>query len=174
VIERVDPPAHADEAEMLVAFLDYYRASLLMKAEGLSDEQARAATVPPSDLNIMGLVRHMTEVERNWFQRWFVKAEAPSIYYSDDDPDEDRDMHPGPDDTLADTIAVFHREVDISRQITAAAMPGDLAAHVGESVHWAGFNPNLRWILIHMIEEYARHCGHADLLRECLDGVVGD
>jgi Protein of unknown function (DUF664) len=174
MIERVDPPAQADEAGMLVAFLDYYRASLLLKAEGLTDEQARTATVPPSDLNIMGLIRHMSEVERSWFQRWMIKADTPGIYCSDDDPDEDRDLHPGPDDTLADAIAVFQREVDISRQITAGATPDTPAAHVGESVNWAGFHPNLRWILIHMIEEYARHCGHADLIRERIDGVVGD
>jgi hypothetical protein len=171
---RIDPPAQANEAEMLVAFLDWYRGTLLFKADGLTDEQARTASVPPSDLNIMGLIRHMSEVERNWFQRWFVKADAPSIYCSDDDSDEDRDMHPGPDDTLADAIAVFHGEVEISRRITTGATPEALAAHVGESVNWAGFNPSLRWILIHMIEEYARHCGHADLLRERLDGAVGD
>ena len=172
--ERIDPPAKADETEMLVAFLDYYRATLLLKADGLTDEQARTASVPPSDLNIMGLGRHMAEVERNWFQRWLVKADAPGIYGTDDDPDEDRDMHPGPDDTLADAIAVFNREVETSRRLTADATPDTPAAHVGESVHWAGFNPTLRWILIHMIEEYARHCGHADLLRQRIDGTVGD
>jgi Protein of unknown function (DUF664) len=175
MIERIDPPGQAGEAEMLVAFLEYYRASLLLKAEGLTDEQARTPTVPPSDLNIMGLIRHMTEVERNWFQRWMIKADAPGIYYDgDDDPDEDHDLHPGADDTLADAISVFEREVDISRQITAGSTPDTAAIYVGESVHWAGFNPSLRWILIHMIEEYARHCGHADLLRERIDGVVGD
>jgi hypothetical protein len=172
--DRIDPPAQADEAAMLGAFLDYYRATLLIKAHGLSDEQARTAAVPPSDLNIMGLVRHMSEVERNWFQRWFIKADAPSIYCADDDPDEDHDMHPGADDTLADAVAVFQREVDRSRQIAAGATPDTPAAHIGESVHWAGFNPSMRWILIHMTEEYARHCGHADLLRERIDGVVGD
>ena len=172
--DRVDPPAQAGEAEMLSAFLDYYRATLMMKADGLTDDQARTASVTPSDLNIMGLVRHMSEVERNWFQRWFIKADAPSIYCSDDDPDEDRDMHPGPDDTLANALAVFHREVEVSRQIAASATPDAKAAHIGESEHWAGFQPNLRWILIHMVDEYARHCGHADLIRERLDGVVGD
>ena len=171
---RTDPPAQAGEAEMLAAFLDYYRASLLLKADGLTDEQARMPAVPPSDLNIMGLIRHMSEVERNWFQRWFINADAPHIYGTDDDPDEDRDMHPGPDDTLAAALAVYQREVERSRQITAGVAPETLAAHVGDSVHWAGFNPSLRWILIHMIEEYARHCGHADLIRERLDGAVGD
>ena len=106
MIDRVEPAAQADEHDMLVAFLDYYRATLLQKADGLSDDQARNPAVPPSDLNLMGLVRHMAEVERNWFQRWFVKSDAPGIYGSDDDPDEDRDMHPGPDDTLADTVEV--------------------------------------------------------------------
>jgi hypothetical protein len=172
--DRIDPPAQADESQMLSAFLEYYRGTLLFKAEGLTDEQARTPSVPPSDLNIMGLIRHMTEVERNWFQRWFIKADAPGLYYSDDDPDEDRDMHPGPDDTLADAIAVFQREVDISRRISADATPDAPAAHIGESEHWAGFNPSLRWILIHMIEEYARHCGHADLIRQRIDGAVGD
>jgi uncharacterized damage-inducible protein DinB len=174
MIERTDPPAQADEADMLVAFLDWYRATLLIKVDGLTDEQARTAAVPPSDLNLMGLVRHMSEVERNWLQRWFVKADAPGIYGDDDDPDEDRDMHPGADDTLADAVSIFKREVEISRRITAEASPETAAAHVGESVNWAGFNPSLRWILIHMIEEYARHCGHADLLRERIDGAVGD
>ena len=172
--ERIDPPAQAGETEMLVAFLDYYRATLLLKVEGLSDEKARTPSVPPSDLNLMGLVRHMAEVERNWFQRWLVKADAPGIYGGDDDPDEDRDMHPGPDDTLADAVAVFEREIAESRQIIAGMAPETPSVHIGESVHWAGFHPSLRWILVHMIEEYARHCGHADLIRERIDGVVGD
>jgi hypothetical protein len=172
--DRIDPPAQADEPEMLAAYLDWYRATLLFKAEGLSDEQARAATVPPSDLNIMGLIRHMSEVERNWFQRWFIKSDAQGIYFADDDPDDDRDMHPGPHDTLVEAVTVFQREVAVSRQIAAGAALETPAAHVGESVNWAGFNPSLRWIMIHMIEEYARHCGHADLLRERIDGSVGD
>ncbi len=171
---RIDPPAQAGEAEMLIAFLDWYRGTLPFKAQGLSDEQARTPAVPPSDLNIMGLIRHMSEVERNWFQRWFIKADAPGIYGGDDDPDEDRDMHPRPDDTLEEALAVYQREIETSRRIIAGVAPDTPAAHVGESVNWAGFNPSLRWILVHMIEEYARHCGHADLLRERLDGAVGD
>ena len=101
---------------MLTSFLDYYRATLLLKADGLSDEQARSAAVEPSDLSIMGLIRHMAEVERNWFQRWLIAADAPPLYYGDHD--EDGDLHPGPDDTLVDAIAVFEREVERSRSIT--------------------------------------------------------
>ena len=157
---------------MLVAFLDYYRASLILKSEGLTDEQARTCAVPPSDLNITGLIRHMAEVERAWFQRWFIENDAKAIYYSDDDGDGD--IHAGPGDTLADAIAVWESEVKRAREITATAQPDDVAKRVATEPQRAGFQPNMRWILTHMIEEYARHCGHADLLRQSIDGVVGD
>jgi hypothetical protein len=157
---------------MLVAFLDYYRASLISKSEGLTDEQARSRAVPPSDLNITGLIRHMAEVERAWFQRWFIDADATPIFYGDHDPDGD--IHAGPNDTLADAIAAWEQEVQQARGITETAQPDDVAKHVATDAHRLGFQPNMRWILIHMIEEYARHCGHADLLRECIDGVTGD
>lgn len=172
MIERIEPPAQADEQTLLISFLDYYRATLLLKAEGLSDDQARRAVVPPSDLNLMGLVRHMAEVERHWFQRCFIEADSPSIYYSDQDPDGD--MHPGDSDSLAEAFATFNREVARSREITAAARPEQVSKHVSTHPERAGFQPSMRWILIHMIEEYARHCGHADLLRECIDGATGD
>ena len=173
MIERTEPPGDADERTMLNSFLDYYRATLLVKADGLSDEQARTAAVEPSDLSIMGLIRHMAEVERSWFQRWFVGADAPPLYYGDHD--EDGDLHPGPDDTLADAIAVLEREVELSRSITAGAPSlDDLTVHVSTHPERAGFHPNLRWILVHMIEEYARHAGHADLVRQRLDGATGD
>lgn len=157
---------------MLVGFLDYYRATLLLKAEGLSDEQARRPAVPPSDLNLMGLIRHMAEVERGWFQRWMIEEEAAPLFYGDDD--RDGDMHPGPGDTLAAAVAALEREIERAREITATAAPDDIAKHVATEPERAGFQPNMRWILTHMIEEYARHCGHADLLRECIDGATGD
>ncbi len=157
---------------MLVAFLDYYRASLILKSDGLTDDQARMCAVPPSDLNITGLIRHMAEVERAWFQRWFIEAEAGPLFYSDHD--EDGDIHAGPSDTLADAVAALEREIKRSQEITATAQPDDVAKHVATDPARAGFQPNMRWILNHMIEEYARHCGHADLLRECIDGVTGD
>lgn len=157
---------------MLVSFLDYYRASLILKAEGLTDEQARRCAVPPSDLNITGLIRHMAEVERAWFQRWFIEIDAKPIYYGEHD--SDGDIHTGPNDTLAEAIATWQREVARARQITADAHPDDVSKHVATDPQRAGFQPNMRWVLTHMIEEYARHCGHADLLRECIDGVKGD
>ncbi|CAN5486918.1 DinB family protein [soil metagenome] len=170
--QRTDPPAQADEPTTLVAFLDYYRASILLKSEGLTDEQARTCAVPPSDLNITGLIRHMAEVERHWFQRWFIDNAAKPLFYSDDD--DDADMHAGADDTLADAIAVLEGEIKLSREITAAADPDDVARRIPTDPTRLDFRPNMRWILNHMIEEYARHCGHADLLRECIDGVTGD
>ncbi len=172
MIQRTDPPAQADETTMLIAFLDYYRASLILKSDGLTDEQARTCAVPPSDLNITGLIRHMAEVERAWFQRWFIENGAPPIYYGDHDPDGD--IHAGPGDTLAGAIADWEKEVQRAREIMAGASPDDVAKHVATEPQRAGFQPNMRWILNHMIEEYARHCGHADLLRQCIDGVVGD
>ena len=157
---------------MLTAFLDYYRASLLLKLEGLDDAEARTASVPPSILTLTGLVRHMSEVERAWFQRWMLDADAPPIYYTDERPDGDLEV--GSDDTIADAVAVWQAEVDIARTVTSGAGLDDLSARAGTTGHWEGFHPSLRWIMVHMIEEYARHCGHADLIRECIDGVTGD
>jgi hypothetical protein len=173
VVERRDPPPAADETTTLRAFLDFYRDTLEMKVEGLTDEQGRERSVAPSDLNLTGIVRHLADVERSWFQRCLAGIDAGPIYYGNAHPtgDLDGDFHPGPDDTLADAIATWRAEIDRADEIMATLAPDDLAAR--ESVG-AGGRPNLRWILVHMIEEYARHCGHADLLREAIDGVTGD
>lgn len=172
MIHRVDPPEQPDERTSLESFLDYFRATLLLKADGLTDEQARTASVPPSPLTIAGLVRHMAEVERHWFQM-YLRGDADDRLFWHVAPDADFvfDQHV----TLADSIALFEREVATSRAIAAEHSLDDLAAtgdiDRGYPVDW---RPNLRWIMVHMIEEYARHCGHADLVRERIDGVVGD
>jgi hypothetical protein len=142
---------------------------LLRKAEGITDEQARRAACPPSDLTILGLVRHLTEVERIWFRCRIEGADAPPIYYGDAHPggDPDGEFHPPPDATLAGAVAGLTREIDSSRRVLADVV--DLAREGHDDQH-----RNVRWILVHMIEEYARHCGHADLLREAIDGVVDD
>ena len=170
MIDRVDPPDHASEKEMLVAFLDYYRATLLLKASGLSDDEARRASVPPSDLNLMGLVRHMAAVEHHWYRRWWERSAKDWMFPG---PDPDADMHPGPEDTMADAVAMFEREVAHARTVTDGAELDDRSAH---SAVRAGndFRPSMRWVLVHMIEEYARHCGHADLIRQAIDGATGD
>ncbi len=164
-----DEAAAADERTTLLAFLAYQRAVLARKAEGLSDEQARIAACPPSDLTMLGLVRHMTEVERIWSQRSLMGAELEPIYYGSTHPDgdEDGDFHPLPDATLADAFADYWSEIDVADGIFAAAALDDI-----ERRDRAMYS--LRWILVHLIEEYARHCGHADLIRQAIDGATGD
>ena len=158
---------------MLTEMLDYYRATLLRKIEGLSDEQARTAAVPPSDLNLLGLVRHLAEVERSWFRTRFNGEELRPLFCDESSPtgDPDGDLHPGPSDTVADGVAALLAEIDVARGITASTGSLDQVAKV-YSVERGPFS--LRWVLVHLIEEYARHCGHADLLRERIDGVTGD
>ncbi|MEY2435094.1 MAG: hypothetical protein QOC92_4819 [Acidimicrobiaceae bacterium] len=163
---RVDPPMTLDEREMLRSWLEYHRETLLMKCDGLSPEQLAERSVPPSTITLQGLVRHMTEVERNWFQRVFAGQTTPPIYYSDDDPDGDFDnIDPA---AVDDEMAMFHESIERSREIE------ETAASLDETGLRRGEPCSLRWIMVHMIEEYARHNGHADFLRERLDGTTGD
>jgi uncharacterized damage-inducible protein DinB len=149
---------------MLAEFLSFYRAVFRRKAEGIDDDSARTATCPPSDLTVMGLVRHLADVERGWFRRGIAGEDAAPIYYSDDDPDGD--LRVGPTDTLDDALATWQREVELADEILTAAALDDLDRH--------GAQHSVRWIVLHMIEEYARHCGHVDLIRQAIDGSTGD
>jgi len=166
-VERIDPPLVAQEREMLDAWLDFHRATLAVKCEGLSDDQLRARAVPPSSLSLLGLVRHMGEVERSWFRRVLGGEQAPPRYYSDENPDGDFDDVAGAD--AAEAFSYWRDECAHARERAAAAPSLDVigTGRRGESY-------SLRWIMVHMIEEYARHNGHADLLRERIDGTVGD
>ncbi|HEY8217812.1 MAG TPA: DinB family protein [Acidimicrobiia bacterium] len=167
-LERVEPPFAADERETLDGWLEYHRATLELKCSSLSAAQLAERSVPPSTLSLLGLVRHMAEVERNWFRRVFAGEEdAGPIFYSDDDPDGDFDnVDPG---NVAEGFATWHEEMERAREIAADASLD--ARSVGTS---RGEAVSLRWIITHMIEEYARHNGHADLLRERIDGETGD
>jgi len=170
MVERTEPRTDGDELTVLAGFLEYYRATLLMKADGLTDDQARTPSCPPSPLNLMGLVRHMADVERSWFRRGFTGESdetAAALFYTEAEPD--LDMLPPPRATLAEAVAALENEIAVARAIVADSSLDDVAR--GER---RGERFNMRWILVHMIEEYARHCGHADLLREAIDGVVGD
>lgn len=171
--ERPEPPPQPDERTALDSFLDYFRATLLWKAEGLTDEQARTAAVPPSIMSIAGLLRHMAEVERHWFQMYLRGDAEDRLFWGGADPDAD--FHVPDAVTLAECVAVLEREIATSRDIAAQHDLDDLAAlndrDRGFDVDW---QPNLRWIMVHMVEEYARHCGHADLIRERIDGATGD
>jgi uncharacterized damage-inducible protein DinB len=167
-VTRIDPPFIADERPMLEAWLEYHRATLAMKCDGLSTEQLRQRAVPPSSLSLLGLVRHMAEVERGWFRRTLNGEEAGQLYCSEADPDGDFDHVD--DAEPAEAFAAWRAECDHARELLAAAPSLDATGarqRRGEPV-------SLRWILVHMIEEYARHNGHADFLRERIDGSVGD
>jgi Protein of unknown function (DUF664) len=159
-----------DERSVLLGYLDYHRAVLARKAEGITDEQARTAACPPSDLTLLGLIRHMTDVERHWFRRSLIAEDAPPIYYGAAHPsgDEDGDLHPPPGATLADALAAYWAEIDVANTIVAGASLDEAAIGEPDRGH------SLRRLIVHMIEEYARHCGHADLLRQNIDGVTGD
>ena len=159
-------PREADERETLTAWLDYHRATLMMKCDGLSHEQLRERSVPPSSMSLLGLVRHMADVERGWFRRGVGGEKAPPHYYSDENPEGDFD-----DVDTADVDEAFAAWRDDVEQARAAAAAVPSLDHV---VGTGGGRCSVRWIMTHMIEEYARHNGHADLLRERIDGAVGD
>jgi uncharacterized damage-inducible protein DinB len=172
MVDRPEPPPQPDERTALESFLDYFRATLLWKTEGLTDEQARTTSVEPSILSIAGLLRHMAEVERHWFQMYLRGDAENRLFWRDDVPDAD--MHVPADVSLAQCVALYEREIQISRSIAAEHSLDDLTVRIDTEHGFADWQPNLRWILVHMIEEYARHAGHADLIRERIDGATGD
>jgi uncharacterized damage-inducible protein DinB len=165
--ERATPPLQADERATLEGWLDFYRATLIGKCEGLSDEQLRTASAPPSPLTLLGLVQHMAEVERNWFRRVLLGEAAPPIYDPAADPN-------GPDGgfDLADD-ASFHTARTTWAAEVAAGRANCAGRGLDETSPFMGGQVTLRWIYNHMIGEYARHAGHADLLRERIDGATG-
>ncbi|MDT3399286.1 DinB family protein [Streptomyces sp. B1866] len=164
--DRPVPPHHADERTSLEGWLDFHRATLAVKCEGLDDARLREASVPPSSLTLLGLVRHMAEVERHWFRRILDGQDAPPIWYTD--ADRDGDFHVTEADGAADAFPVWRAEIDAARAAAAGRSLDELVHRPDGRVL------DLRWIYLHMIEEYARHNGHADLIRERIDGVTGD
>ena len=164
--ERIGPPSIAGEREMLRSFLDYHRATLAMKCDDLSDEELRRQASPPSTLSLLGLVRHMAEVERTWF-RMVINGETLPLVWSDE-----RDYQAAYDATgatRAEAFDAWEAEVEHSRRIELAAESLDVT---GYSARWEE-EVSLRLVMLHLIHEYARHNGHADLLREAVDGRVG-
>lgn len=162
---RVEPPFVLAERAMLEGWLDFHRATLLLKCEGIDDAGRKARPVPTSNLSLHGLVRHMAEVERNWFHRVLLRApDTPPIWY---DPQiEDSEMVPLDDADWDADLATWQAECEHSRDAAAGRDLDDAGLRRGEPC-------SLRWIYNHMIEEYARHNGHADLIRELVDGAVG-
>ena len=163
---RRDEPAYAlPERETLEAWLEFHRTTLLLKCEGLDDEDRKRRPVATSLLSLHGLVRHMAEVERNWFHRVLLREpDTPSIWY--DPAVEDSELVPLDDADWEADLAAWHVECEASRTAAAAHALDDTGIRHGEPC-------SLRWIYVHMIEEYARHNGHADLIRELADRSVG-
>jgi Protein of unknown function (DUF664) len=159
-------PLVGDERETLTAYLDWHRKTLELKCSGVPPERLSERSVPPSGLSLHGIIRHLAGAERWWFRIQFAGEDVPLIYYSDDDPDQDFE---GLDADVAEDLAVWRAECDRSRQILARAGSLDETGIQRSS----GKPISLRRVLVHMIAEYARHNGHADLLRERLDGATG-
>jgi uncharacterized damage-inducible protein DinB len=166
-VDRVKTPYLAGEREMLQTWLNHHRQTLLMKCAGLTAEQLRRPNVPPSGLTLLGLVRHMCEVERSWFRRNFGgDADIAWIFCTDESPDGDFD-----DVDFADAeqdFATYQAEIAAADKVAEGRSLDETFFHPRRKVEM-----NLRWVYVHMIEEYARHNGHADLLRERIDGVTG-
>lgn len=163
-IVRSDPPPDAPEKEVLTAFLDFHRATLLQKVEGLTREQATRSFVP-SGITLLGMVKHVAYVERWWFRRVFMNEAVENIW-TDDDPDADWCIEP--DETVEQIVALYQDEVERARDIVARH------TDLGEQARMPGREHTLRWILVHMVEETARHNGHADIFRELTDGQTGE
>lgn len=156
-----------DERATLTGYLDFQRQTLLWKCAGLTGEELARRAVPPSTLSLLGLVRHMNDVERSWFRIRMSAEDIAVRYWTDENPDADFD-DVRPDGAQADYEHLVE-EMAVCRDRVASRGLGDTFVHprTGETL-------SVRWLLAHLIEEYARHNGHADLLREMIDGSVGE
>jgi uncharacterized damage-inducible protein DinB len=173
--DRPEPPIARGEIETVLAFLDHERASVAWKTSGL-DAVGLAATTAASSMTLGGLLKHMTYVEDLWCsRRLHGRPPAPPWDAVDWDADRDWDWHPAAADTPEALVVMWRDAVRRSRIAVAAALTdGGLDHRAAWVDDWYGEAPTLRWILLHMIREYARHVGHADLLRESVDGATGE
>ena len=163
---RIEPPYRGNEKETLIGFLQFLRQTIVQKCTGLDDLQMRS-TPTISDMSLLGMVKHLTIVERYWFQGVFLDADVDSPW-SEEDPNGD--WRTNEEDTATAALADYIAECELSDKIVREHELERLAA-------WATSTEevrSLRWILVHMIEETARHCGHADILREAIDGETGE
>ncbi|MEV6752542.1 DinB family protein [Streptomyces sp. NPDC051214] len=164
---RLAGPTTGDERRMLVEVLAAQRTTLELKCAGLEAELA-LRSVEPSTLSLLGLVRHLADVERRWFRRVLAGQEAPPLFGSDENPDQDFDGAVPDPAVVAAAWEAWRAEVAFADRLVAEAPDLDIEGDDG----WRG-TVSLRWVLLHMVEEYARHNGHADLLRERIDGAIG-
>lgn len=164
--ERPAVPNSGPEAPQLEAWLDFYRATLLHKCDGLNVAQLKTRPIATSSLSLLGIVRHMTFVEQVWFETTFAGADTVDYYKTDGDRDADfNDL----DGAAAETVFDLYEEVvAVSRALVKDHSLDEHAARPRR-----GRDVDLRWIFVHVIEEYARHAGHADIIRELIDGTTG-
>jgi uncharacterized damage-inducible protein DinB len=164
---RSQDPLLAGETETLVEYLRNYRLTLEMKCAGLDAEQLARRSVPPSTLSLLGLVRHMAEVERSWFREVLAGEPRDKLFITRADRDADFNGAVADAAVVAEAFRIWKAEIANAERFVREAESLDVISR-GERI-----TINLREVLVHMIEEYARHCGHADLLRECIDGAIG-
>lgn len=153
------------ERPMLESWLAFHRATLELKCAALDDAQVRLASAEPSSLTLLGLVQHLAEVERNWFQRVVAGLDVPPVF------EEETGYALDPGRGLDEALAAWRREIARGQELCAGRSLDDTGRIADGPM--AGVEVSLRWVLMHMVEEYARHNGHADILRERIDGVTG-
>ena len=163
---RPQPPLVADERTMLMAWLEFQRETMVQKIEGLSEEQARFKPAPTAN-SLLGLITHLAGVEHWWFSECFAGNEDDFPTWGDPD-DRDYDFKPADEHTIEWALDLYRGYWTRGNDIAAAASLDDLC-----KTPWRGKTVSLRWILVHMIEETARHAGHADITRELIDGSIG-
>ena len=160
---RIDPAGLSAERELLIGFLRWQRDTLRIKCAGLDAEQLARRSVPPSTMSLLGLLRHLAGVEHSWFRRRLDGQDIPRLYADDSDFDG----------AVADPAVVEQAWEDWRREVAFAEAWAESNVDLDRLVDLGDEETEVRDILVHMVEEYARHCGHADLLRECIDGRTG-
>ncbi|GAA2068505.1 DinB family protein [Williamsia deligens] len=171
---RVEPPFAADEVTTLRAFLDYQRATFAWKCEGL-DAHGLATTVAASSMTLGGMLKHLAFVETQWVVQRLVGRDLPEPWASADwGADADWDWHSAADDSPDDLWALWRESVAVADAELTAVVDADGLERVARRPRGDGALVSARWVLVHLIEEYARHNGHADLIREAIDGRVGE
>ncbi|WP_214318337.1 DinB family protein [Nonomuraea sediminis] len=171
---RPEPPLAAGEVDSILSFLDYQRATLAWKCSGLDAEGLRA-TVGASTMTLGGMLKHLALVEEDWFSEWLHGHDPQPPWDTVDwKSDPDWDWNSAADDSPEELFTLWQDTVERSRALVAEALADGGLDRLARRGWPDGRSPSLRWILLHMIEEYARHNGHADLIRESVDGRTGE
>lgn len=171
-MDRIDPGLAGNEKTMMLEFLDYHRATIVQKVTGLTSAELNRTAVPTSALTPGGLLKHLAHVEDSWLTHRFAGRPLPEPWASAPfDDDEDWDLHSATDDSPEELLALYATACDRSREVVGRASFDDASAAFDRG---GTERFTLRWIVLHLIEETARHNGHVDLLREATDGGTGE